>query len=86
MEENKMQDNYKTIQQKLRNREPFKGNSMSASRDYGVYSVWSYNTLIADYKLGKLDDGEPRITFNETKYSVTTSKHQNIIRRAWGIN
>ena len=78
-------DNYKTIERKLANREPFTGNSMSASLDYGIYSVWSYSTLIADYKLGKLDDGEPRITFNPHKYSVTTSRHQNLIRRAWGL-
>jgi hypothetical protein len=64
-------DNYKTIATKLANREPFTGNSMSASLDYGLYSVWSYNTLIADYKLGRLDEGEPRITFNDTKYVAT---------------
>jgi TRAP-type C4-dicarboxylate transport system substrate-binding protein len=75
-----MQDNYKTIQQKLRNREPFKGNSLTAYWEGQVYKVVSYSTLIAE--IGNMGN----ILISDRKYSVTTSKHQNIIRRAWGIN
>ena len=79
-------DNYKAIENKLANFQDFEGNSMSGSRHAGIYSVWSYGTLIADYKFGTLDDGEPRIKFNATKFSTTTSRHQNLIRKVWNIS
>jgi len=71
-------DNYKTIERKLRNLEPFKGNSLRAFWDGGSYLVVSYSTAIAS-----ANSTEREVT--ERKYSVTTSRHQNLIRRAWGI-
>lgn len=79
-------DNYKVIEQKLRNLIPFRGNSMSAylNDDLQRLDVYSYGTLIATaYR----NAGDTAITyFNQGKYSVTTSRHQNLIRKAWGLN
>ena len=72
-------DNYKTIEQKLRNLEPFRGNTLTGVYVGEVYKIFSYSTLIAE--VGNMGNK----LINDTKYSVTTSKHQNIIRRAWGI-
>lgn len=72
-------DNYKVIEQKLRNLEPFRGNTMTAVYVGEVYKIYSYSTLIAE--IGNMGNK----LLNDTKYSVTTSKHQNIIRRAWGV-
>jgi hypothetical protein len=73
-----MQDNYKTIATKLANREPFRGNTMSAYWDErGNYRVLSYSTEIAtSYAVGgsSMEIG---------RYSTTTSKHQGIIARVW---
>lgn len=81
-------DNYKTIEQKLKNLEPFHGNSMKAiaRQTWGsmVYDVYSYDTLIAT-KSWYGDEGEWFTDVSTTKYSTTTSRHQNLIRRAWGI-
>ena len=70
--------NYKQIEELLEDRLPFKhGRSMSADYDnQGVYRVYSYATLIATY-----DFVSRNWWLNETKYSVTTSKQQNILRR-----
>ena len=73
-------DNYKTIATKLANREPFRGNTMTGVYVGEVYKIYSYSTLIAE--IGNMGN----MLINDTKYSVTTSKHQNLIRRAWGIN
>lgn len=73
-------DNYKTIETKLRNRESFRGNSLTATSYGRLYQVASYDTLIATY-----DIETHAVWLNETKYSVTTSRHQNLIKRAWGI-
>ena len=72
-------DNYKTISTKLANREPFRGNSLRAYWDGEVYKVVSYSTLIAE--IGNMGN----MLISDRKYSVTTSRHQNLIRRAWGI-
>ena len=42
----------------------------------GTYTILSYGTVILKRKNGKT------ISFNETKYSSTTSKLQNLIREA----
>lgn len=42
---------------------------------HGSAFVYSYDTLIASF-----DNVECH--FNDTKYSITTSKHQNTVRRA----
>lgn len=76
-------DNYKTIATKLGNLETFRGNTLwarySGPFNTGVYEVFSYSTLIATA------NGLDAINLDSRKYSVTTSKHQNIIRRAWGV-
>ena len=71
-------DNYKTIEQKLANLEPFHGNSLSAYWNGGGYYVESYTTVIARDMFGTKE-------VSSAKYSVTTSKHQNLIKRAWGL-
>ena len=83
-----MQDNYKTIERKLKDLEAFNGNTLTArvEQTWGsfIYKVYSYNTLIAE-KSWDGSEGEWHTYLNATKYSVTTSKHQNISRRAWGV-
>lgn len=69
--------NYKEVKELLTFKEAFKhGYSMSAERQGDEYVVWSYRTVIARYDLlnGKW-------WVNPNKYSVTTSKQQNIIRQ-----
>lgn len=70
-------DNYKTIESKLATLTPFKGNSLLGYWENGVYYVVSYATIIAIY------DTEAKVT--ERKYSVTTSRHQNLVKRAWRL-
>lgn len=74
---------YKEIEIKLANFEPFRGSSLTGLADeYGTYRVFSYDTLIAtawptpEGMKGKVTD---------QWYSVTTSRAQNLIRKAWGI-
>ena len=81
-------DNYKTIEQKLRNLEDFRGNSLTGrwertfdSRNI-MFHVYSYRTLIGLYLV---EDGEHKPWVNHLKFSTTTSKHQNLIKRAWGL-
>jgi len=71
-------DSYKVIETKLTNLEPFNGNSLRAYWDGDVYKVVSYSTLIAE--VGNMGNR----LISDYKYSVTTSRHQNLIRRAWG--
>lgn len=69
--------NYKQIETLLANRQTFThGYSMRAELEGNTYVVYSYNTVIARY-FG--DTGKWWV--NENKYSVTTSKQQNIIKR-----
>jgi hypothetical protein len=81
-------DNYKTIETKLATLTPFTGNSLTAiaEKTWGSisYKVYSYNTLIAE-KSWNGNEGEWDSYLNQTKFSVTTSRHQNLIRKAWGI-
>lgn len=74
-------DNYKTIQNKLKRLDPFRGNSMSAVIIGDEYTVFSYNTVIA-----KHDMNSWTYTINPEKYTVTTSRHQNLVRVAWASN
>ena len=47
-----------------------------SSRDTdGTYYVWSYSTLIAEYRDGVW-------YLNDTSYSITTSRHQGLVRQA----
>jgi hypothetical protein len=75
----KKMDNYKEIESKLASKTPFSGNSLTAYlEEDGEYRVYSYRTLIATSK--GVDWLDCR------KYSQTTSRHQDIIRKAWGLN
>jgi hypothetical protein len=76
-------DNYRTIATKLQGKENFTGNSLRAFWDgfSGLYLVKSYNTTIATYNT---DTGE--LWVNPVKYSQTTTRQQNLIKRAWGLN
>jgi len=86
---------YKTMPALLATKTPFTHGSHSAYLDPdGEYRVFSYSTLIAVYsepakaqagfEAGWLTSPNP-IWLNERKYSMTTSRLQNIIRKAWGI-
>ena len=64
------------------NSEPFEGNSVTAYIDEltGAYVIKSYNTVI----LEKIP-GQP-VIFNNKRYSVTTSKLQNLIINTLGLS
>lgn len=64
----------------LANLKPFKGNTMSAEFEGDTYVVYSYWTPIA----WAYADG--RREFDETRYSVTTSKHQGYTQAWLGYN
>ena len=77
-------DTYATIERKLTTLEPFDNkNSMSARWDDDVYVVYSYRTVIATTNTR---GGGDRICWvSPEKYSTTTSRQQNLIRRVWGL-
>ena len=68
---------YNEIPSLLSKRSEFEGNSMSARFDgAGIYTVLSYSTPIATVH------HETGVWISETKYSRTTSRHQNLCK-AW---
>lgn len=74
-------DSYRVIEEKLKRLEPFRGNTLRAEYDdRGNYRVFSYATEIATYWV--LAEGK---TLDPRQISVTTSKHQTLIARAWGF-
>ena len=76
------QANYREISELLATKTPFKGNSCHAFiDDENVYRVFSYSTQIALFQLS----GEPNPWLNPSRYSVTTSRLQNLIKKAWSI-
>jgi len=80
-------DNYKQVLEKLENMTPFSGNTMrgywhESLEGRQCYYVYSYTTLIAEQE-GDYDSQHRWIS--PEKYSVTTSRHQNIVRKAWGF-
>lgn len=81
-------DSYKTIESKLGKLEPFRGNSMRATKaeTWGtlVYRVYSYGTLIAE-KCWDGTEGEWFTWVYPERISVTTSRHQNLIKKVWAI-
>lgn len=79
---------YATMPALIANREPFTHGSAHAvkheTRTRMEYSVYSYSTLIATV-VWDGSEGEYEKFLNESKYSMTTSRLQNIIRKAWAI-
>lgn len=75
-------DTMKTIERKLRHLEQFRGANLWSdvmTIDGQLhYVVYSYRTLIAMYF-----DGQGAVI--DTKYSPTTTRHQKLIREAWGL-
>ena len=64
----------------IRNREEFKAGSLTGSYTSlpVAYEVKSYNTVIATHIAGNL------WLCDDKRYSVTTSRHQSIVRQAIG--
>jgi hypothetical protein len=71
-----MKDNYKDIERKLVTLTPFTGNSMRGQWEGDTYRVYSYSTLIGFNRWTSFG-------IDDAKYSVTTSRHQNLLRKAW---
>lgn len=73
--------NYKDIETAIRNRAPFIGNSARGElgRDENgyFYAVYSYRTKVAEMRQNGV------VFIDERRYSSTTSRLQNIVRRAW---
>ena len=68
-----MRATYKEIPDLIKNKIPFEGSSVMATLDLKfIYRIYSYDTLIYSSKDNY---------FNDKKYSSTTSKIQNIIRK-----
>lgn len=66
--------------QLLAERQPFTTGTLSAKYDTGGnYLVFSYDTMIAGITKAGL------IETTKIKYSVTTSKHLNMVKRAWEV-
>lgn len=76
-----MKDNYQDIKNKLANKQAFNGNSARAEINGSLYNVYSYNTLIFSYNL----DAYQILDFDNKFYSVTTSRLQNMIKKAFNI-
>jgi len=74
-----MQVTYKEMEDKLRNKESFNGNSVVAEYEDGMYKVWSYGTEIL--RTNGFD-----FNFDNSYYSVTTSKIQNMLIDVFGLN
>lgn len=69
----------------LANREVFDAGNLSARISGGVYEVFSYFTLIAaSTPFAPSDFAE--VMPSAYEHSSTTSKHANIVKRAWGLN
>ena len=71
---------YSQMENAIFAKDSFTGNSAYANWGSDVYCVYSYTTLIASY-----DRKTGEVWLNPRKYSNTTSRLQNIIRKAWGV-
>jgi hypothetical protein len=70
----------KQAEQLLATKQPFTTGTLSARYDMGGnYLVFSYDTMIAGITKAGL------IETTKIKYSQTTTKHLNIIKRAWEV-
>jgi hypothetical protein len=75
-------ESYPIIELRLKHGQSFRGNSLwSRITESNTYEVYSYNTLVATKQL---NTGESWVS--PDKYSNTTSRGQNLIKRAWGLN
>jgi hypothetical protein len=72
-------ETYKTMPNKIAQLIPFEGNSARGFWNGHTFEIYSYSTLIASA------DGINREYLNVNKYSVTTSRLQNLIKTAWRI-
>lgn len=77
-------------EQHLRNLEPFHTGTLSASveglgRDVPVYVVRSYGVLIAVWQGTAEEANDAFIEDDAYGWSRTTSKHANLVRKAWGL-
>lgn len=79
---------YKTMPALLATLTPFvHGSAHAIKRETATrmeYDVYSYSTLIGTV-VWDGSEGEYEKFLNESKYSMTTSRLQNIIRKAWAI-
>ena len=71
-------DNYKQVLEKLKEHIPFSGNTMRGYKTDTAYKVYSYNLCIAIWYFG---DDNPSI--DTGKFRTTTTRHQNLVRKAW---
>ena len=73
--------NYKELQHCVENFQPYTHGSSHAINSNNTYTIVSYDTPIA------IAEKEPNGTYTcrllNKKFSATTSRLQNIIRRAW---
>jgi hypothetical protein len=74
-----MTETYSTMPNKIAQLIPFKGNSARGVWNGKTYEVYSYRTLIATA------DGSVQ-WLDTRKYSVTTSRLQNLIKVAWRLS
>ena len=74
-----MTETYSTMPNKIAQLIPFKGNSARGVWNGKTYEVYSYRTLIATA------DGSVQ-WLDTRKYSVTTSRLQNLIKVAWKLS
>lgn len=77
----------KEAQEALQARKPFNAGNLSARDNGGSYEVFSYFALIAHSPsfvyLGI--EADSVISPNAYNHSQTTSKHANLVKKAWGI-
>jgi hypothetical protein len=72
-------ETYRTMPNKIAQLIPFEGNSARGFWDGDTFKIYSYNTLIASA------DGINTQYLNAENYSTTTSRLQNLIKRAWKV-
>lgn len=79
--------NYAQIEQAIADKREFVGNSCQGYYENGEYVVVSYNTTIAKATRSVVAGAErgTELWVNPRKYSNTTSRLQNIIKRVWGV-
>lgn len=73
---------YGGVKRALANRQEYKHGSSYAERTNDEYRVYSYNTLILVYSLLQ----QNVVSFDDSHYSNTTSRLQNMLRVAFNIS